>query len=663
MSNFAKNGKMRKRLIDILFLLVGCCSLCEAQQHTAGLPMPDFNKAFSILESTRQTYNLYNDSILKKRDHDDWVNFFRARSIKNHQLFLVNKEVLNTIHQYFAQPDSLIPDSAYHALASAYFKYHISAKYDLFIEEDIDKILINYFEKQEPSKQNPILLLKVFRASSLYNIYGISQMKDDLKNSYLLNDEVAQNQDPRYQYVIDAFLLSCSSLTSTIWLSSGYQTLGRYYDIIGAIKLYLNAQGKNFKDSKFKQRMITDVKEADERIIRNIYLKDSTILPKAKADSIIHVIIKRNMSNPNLKMASYLRTLIMKHWVHEITMKEALALAMKRYRIERKNFGKKNYSDAQLTEQLQQYVNIAYINDMAEVSEAKKRANARLFCEDIALVYKHRNDQQIASGYISRLVTIVTYDRLMKHLPEKERIGFLDELTISTQVSTYAHTLHVAELAKVMMEGILKYNPSLLVGTLGCNNTKQVIKHKAEFLDFIYHASLYHDLGKNQIISVVNNDYRPLTDHEFAIIKKHPEDGLKFLNIAPNLLAKYHDTTLGHHKWYNGKGGYPENFDNTKSPVKIMIDLVTFCDCMQAATERLGRNYKKEKTFGKLMEEFHEQAGTRINPDLVKLVDDNQDIADKLNNLVNDGWLNIYYNIYSQYFESESALDPPARLQ
>lgn len=135
---------------------------------------------------------------------------------------------------------------------------------------------------------------------------------------------------------------------------------------------------------------------------------------------------------------------------------------------------------------------------------------------------------------------------------------------------------------------------------------------------------MYHDIGKNSIGSVVNNDYRPLTDKEFAAIKPHPEQGLLYLALSP-ALAKFYDTTLGRHKWYNGKGGYPESFDNTKSPKRILIDFVTLSDCFQAVTERIGRNYKGDKTFEVVMEEFRRNAGTGYNPDLVNLIDEYPD--------------------------------------
>ena len=71
---------------------------------------------------------------------------------------------------------------------------------------------------------------------------------------------------------------------------------------------------------------------------------------------------------------------------------------------------------------------------------------------------------------------------------------------------------------------------------------------------------------------------------------------------------------------------------------------------MQAATERVGRNYKGEKTFDTVMAEFRRDAGTRYNPKLVRFIDANPDVAKKLAELINEGWVDIYYDIYKMYF-------------
>lgn len=141
-----------------------------------------------------------------------------------------------------------------------------------------------------------------------------------------------------------------------------------------------------------------------------------------------------------------------------------------------------------------------------------------------------------------------------------------------------------------------------------------------------------------------STQYNQVLEH----VSTNPRLGLKYLKISKELKS-YHDTTLGHHKWYNGKGGYPSDFDNTKSPYRFMIDIITLCDCMQAATERVGRNYKQEKSFEKVMEELRKGAGTRYNPDLVKLIDDIPELYKELERIAIYGWPDIYYEIYKNY--------------
>ncbi len=50
------------------------------------------------------------------------------------------------------------------------------------------------------------------------------------------------------------------------------------------------------------------------------------------------------------------------------------------------------------------------------------------------------------------------------------------------------------------------------------------------------------------------------------------------------------------------------------------------------------------------MAEFRKDAGVRYNPDLVTLIDKHPDLGKKLADLIEDGWIEIYYNIYSHYF-------------
>lgn len=364
----------------------------------------------------------------------------------------------------------------------------------------------------------------------------------------------------------------------------------------------------------------------------------------------MQVVVAQNLANPHLSELSYSRTLVMQVKMGQITATEAMGKAVRRYRNGiKKKISTARYDYRQLQTALLPFMNYFYLNDLSDVSYRRKRAAVKRMYRDIITIYHHRLDQQMENSYVKYLNILATYPRAIKYLKEEERIRNFNELNVATQVTTYAHSVHVAMIAKKLMEGILTYQPDLLRGAMGELRHGKVFLDPKECLNFIYQAALYHDIGKNGIISVVNNDYRPLTDEEFSIIKTHPSLGAELLKIAPSLYEKFRDTTLGHHKWYNGKGGYPEDFDNTKSPKRILIDIITLSDCMQAATERVGRNYKHGKTFDMVMEEFRRDAGTKYNPDLVKFIDSHEDVARDLAVLVGDAWVDIYFSIYSKY--------------
>ena len=472
-----------------------------------------------------------------------------------------------------------------------------------------------------------------------------------MKQSYMylkraINEDRYYSPNPK-----ESWLLALENLTITNWLNYKMQTVEEYYAYVAEFRRLLQLpQTFQLMSQKTYERLKQQAANADERLVRNVYLADTTIMEKQHADSLMQEIIARNLAKPHLSELSYSRTLMMQVLIGQFTAKEAMKSARKRYRQEfRKRIDNERFDHIELQNVLLPYVNFFYLNDLADVPFRRKRAAVKQMYEDIITIYHHRLDQQTDNSYVKYLNFFATYPRAIKYLKEEERIRYLNELNVATQVTTYAHSVNVAMIARELMEGILEYQPELLKGALGKIRHGKVLLNSKECLDFIYEAAFYHDIGKNGIISTVNNDYRPLTDEEYAIIKTHPALGAELLKIAPSLYEKYHDTTLGHHKWYNGKGGYPEDFDNTKSPKRILIDIITLSDCMQAATERIGRNYKEGKTFDMVMEEFRKGAGTKYNPDLVKFIDAHDDVARDLAVLINDAWVDIYFNIYSKF--------------
>ena len=643
---------MRQIFVIVILWLVGISGFCQTPVRSDSTEIPDFEKCFRLLEENRRVYNQYNDSIFLFRDHVAWTNFFKRRALKNTQLFLVNKEIISTVFDYFRQDREKIPTKAYRLLYDGLQFLYLEEKIDPFLGNDLCDILLDFYRSGRcPEQQNFAGWVDRIKGEFLYHIYTLGKDSDALKQSYMylkraINEDRYYSPNPK-----ESWLLALENLTITNWLNYKMQTVEEYYAYVAEFRrlqqLPLTFQ---LMSQKTYERLKQQAANADERLVRNVYLADTTIMEKQHADSLMQEIIARNLAKPHLSELSYSRTLMMQVLIGQFTAKEVRKSARKRYRQEfRKKIDNQRFDHIELQNVLLPYVNYFYLNDLADVSFRRKRAAVKQMYEDIITIYHHRLDQQTDNSYVKYLNFFATYPRAIKYLKEEERIRYLNELNVATQVTTYAHSVNVAMIARELMEGILEYQPELLKGALGKIRHGKVLLNSKKCLDFIYEAAFYHDIGKNGIISTVNNDYRPLTDEEYAIIKTHPALGAELLKIAPSLYEKYHDTTLGHHKWYNGKGGYPEDFDNTKSPKRILIDIITLSDCMQAATEHIGRNYKEGKTFDMVMEEFRKGAGTKFNPDLVKFIDTHDDVAHDLAVLINDAWVDIYFNIYSKF--------------
>ena len=79
------------------------------------------------------------------------------------------------------------------------------------------------------------------------------------------------------------------------------------------------------------------------------------------------------------------------------------------------------------------------------------------------------------------------------------------------------------------------------------------------------------------------------------------------------------------------------------------IDITIPADCTDAATDILGRNYAKGKTFSDVLKEFEQGAGTRYNPDIVECIKNDEKLIGELTALTTENRLEIYKTVYSRY--------------
>lgn len=650
-------NKIRHIILLTTIILFACHHPVAGKEYSASKQtIPDFKFIFDKLSQNRITYNRYNDSIFRIHDHDQWVKFFMARSQKNHQIYQENEKLLNSIVDYF-EPDMIdttkecvLPDAAYDSLDKNFFHNYAYALTDPFITNRVTDILIRNFRKR-PERNYEFLRAMSWKGSSYYQIWRLDRDNETLKKAYDCIAYVADSAHCHTSEELSLYGYALQDLCLSAWTLNHIQPLKKLQERYEKLEeLARNHTADELEvPEKRRQQWINRIKNRDLEIVRGIYLTNPELIEKKEGDALVKRVIRQYPDTVGLSISSKLNLIVMKLKMGEIKTRTALKEAREIYETSIKPLTQqKVLGVGAFNSLMNHYTNLAFIVDTARVSVKYKKKCVRMFCEDIIRMFRHRKNQQNSTQYNQTLEHVSTNPRLIKYLNDEERIGFVMELNVATQVTTYAHSTHVARLAETMMKAIIRYRRELLVGKLGITSKWQVRLHQRQLIHFITQATLWHDVGKNSIVSVVNNDYRQLCDEERRIIRMHPRMGLKYLKISQKL-KYYYDTTLGHHKWYNGKGGYPSDFDNTQSPYRFMIDILTLCDCMQAATERVGRNYKQEKSFEKVMEELRAGAGTRYNPDLVKMIDDIPELYRELKMIAIYGWPDIYYEIYKNY--------------
>lgn len=166
------------------------------------------------------------------------------------------------------------------------------------------------------------------------------------------------------------------------------------------------------------------------------------------------------------------------------------------------------------------------------------------------------------------------------------------------------------------LERIREFSKAIAKEMSGITKYKELITDS--YIDYIYQASILHDIGKVGIPDDVLLKPGKLTSEEFQVIKSHSilggdslkdieakTDGESFLPIAREI-AYYH-----HEKW-NGKG-YPEGLSGDNIPLSARI--VSLADVYDALTSK--RIYKEAFTHAEAVKIIVSERGRQFDPEVV----------------------------------------------
>ena len=161
-----------------------------------------------------------------------------------------------------------------------------------------------------------------------------------------------------------------------------------------------------------------------------------------------------------------------------------------------------------------------------------------------------------------------------------------DELVEEISSSVMRNPGALISLSRLKTADDYTYMHSVAVCALMVATGRQLALSEAEVRE-VGMAGLLHDLGKALMPMDVLNKPGRLTDEEFAIIKKHPEEGHRILVEGGSVGDIPLDVCLRHHEKVDGTG-YPGRLKDNE--ISLYAKMGAVCDVYDAITS--NRPYK-----------------------------------------------------------------------
>lgn len=125
-------------------------------------------------------------------------------------------------------------------------------------------------------------------------------------------------------------------------------------------------------------------------------------------------------------------------------------------------------------------------------------------------------------------------------------------------------------------------------------------------------AAFVHDIGKIAVPAAILNKPGPLSEHEWAIVRCHPEIGSQLLQQAGGMWTFIASLVLAHHERWDGRG-YP--YGLAKEAIPLGARILAIVDAYDAMTG--SRPYRRTLSPAEARAEVRRCAGSAYDPRIV----------------------------------------------
>lgn len=226
-------------------------------------------------------------------------------------------------------------------------------------------------------------------------------------------------------------------------------------------------------------------------------------------------------------------------------------------------------------------------------------------------------DHQLSEVTLSNLLACLqSFVEYPDGILEKD---FIMTLVVCRSPDSFASSYMSSQIARMMVQAALERCPEYLLGALGYESEEALRANKDQLETFVYEACLLHNVGFLAFCNLSRRIGRGRLEEEEELIRCHVYAGAKLLGQSPST-RPYVNAALGHHRFFDGSGGYPKEYDRSRDPNVMLTDLISAAvRLVHIMVDRAGGGPLRLDTA---LEQISREAGTRLDPKWCRLLAD-----------------------------------------
>lgn len=222
---------------------------------------------------------------------------------------------------------------------------------------------------------------------------------------------------------------------------------------------------------------------------------------------------------------------------------------------------------------------------------------------------------------------------------------FLERLLLRFAPDIFCHSHVVGEGARALCAVILEDDPGFFDDIDFIRDAPSPEEKRRAALDFAMGCGVFHDMGKISVIELYSRTPRQWFEEEYGMARLHTLAGHVLLEPRPST-SRYAPAALGHHAWYDGSRGYPDQYKRLDCPARQMVDVIGLIDWLETATNSTQMHTGVQKTFPEAVQAAVELEGKRFSPLLTAYLRDPK-VAGRLQAVLEAGRQSAYRRMYS----------------